>query len=276
MWVTLSIEAFVKLTAAVPAGQSETQFAESPDLRIMLDLAGRHREIAPRLGCRRPFAPLRRWKRRRRRAARSHRRWQAPSRCHARANSAGGRIAAGPVGGRPRGCRARCPRRRGTACRSAAGADGDAAAGRRVLQAHCRPDCSTGRRAARDRQGWAPAARRRPGRCRPAGRDRRIWRRTSPTMAFKIDRLVLGGNVRVRVGARQRQQLIGRVRQLPYAFLQGQQTVLDRLRRGFGGQQIQLRLHAGDGRAQLMRRVGDELLLRLHRGAQHRRTSDSA
>ena len=39
---------------------------------------------------------------------------------------------------------------------------------------------------------------------------------------------------------------------------------------GSATQQIQLRLHAGDRRAQLMRGVGDELLLRLHRGAQHR------
>ena len=45
--------------------------------------------------------------------------------------------------------------------------------------------------------------------------------------------------------------------------------MLDRRRRGLGCQQLELRLHAGDRGAQLMGGVGDELPLRLHRGAQH-------
>ncbi len=52
-------------------------------------------------------------------------------------------------------------------------------------------------------------------------------------------------------------------------LLQRCQTALDRRSGRLGGENIQLRLHAGDRRAQLMSGVRDELLLRLDRGAQH-------
>jgi len=71
-------------------------------------------------------------------------------------------------------------------------------------------------------------------------RDRKNLATTSPTMAFKSTGSFLP-RCRGGVGPRQGQQLIGRVRQLPYSFLQRQQTPLDRQGRRFGGQQIQLR-----------------------------------
>src|SRR5882757_6000214 len=87
---------------------------------------------------------------------------------------------------------------------------------------------------------------------------------------IQVHRLVFCRDVRGGIGARQGQQLIGSVRQLSYPFLQRQQTPLDRLRGGLGRQQVQLSLHPGDRRAQLMGGVGDELLLRLRGRAQRR------
>ena len=87
----------------------------------------------------------------------------------------------------------------------------------------------------------------------------------------QVDRLLLGRDVHRRIGARQATAADWRnapaAARLPAASTRRR---LERLGRGSAASRSSCASMPVSGRAQLMRGVGDELLLRLHRGAQHR------